>query len=157
MKIVYLHHAERDLNHIDINDFSKDTITERGKKEARLIGKLLSRGEYTCIYTSPYNRCVETAEIINEYLNVPIYEMEELNEWQKGETKNKFIKRNIRGLKGIVGTHKKDDNIICITSGVNLTAFICFFYNVKVTNHLTLTQGATMSPVNFFTKEGECD
>ena len=83
MKVVYLHHAERDLNHVDSNDFSKDTITKDGIKEAKIVGKLLSKNEFTCIYTSPYTRCVETAKIINEFLHVPIYEMEDINESEK--------------------------------------------------------------------------
>ena len=157
MKVVYLHHAERDLNHVDSNDFSKDIITKDGIKEAKIVGKLLSKNEFTCIYTSPYTRCVETAKIINEFLHVPIYEMEEINEWQKGENKTSFIKRNIKGIKKIVEKHNPNDSVICITSGVNLTAFVCYFYHVKISNNLTLVQGATMSPVNFFTKEGECD
>ena len=157
MKVVYLHHAERDHNHVDPNDYSKDRITDLGTKEANVIGKVLSKNKYTCIYTSPYTRCVETAKIINKYLHVPIYEMEEFNEWQKGENKVQFLKRNIKGLKEVVSKHNPDDSVICITSGVNLTAFVCFFYHVKVSSKLTIVQGASMSPVNFFTKEGECD
>ena len=37
MKVVYLHHAERDLNHVDSNDFSKDTITKDGIKEGMAV------------------------------------------------------------------------------------------------------------------------
>ena len=43
MKIVYVHHAERDLNHVDPSDHSKDVITKNGAKEADMVGKLLSK------------------------------------------------------------------------------------------------------------------
>ena len=157
MKIVYVHHAERDLNHIDPSDHSKDVITKSGAKEADMVGKLLSKYKYTCIYTSSYKRCTMTAEIINKYLNVPIYVMDEFDEWRKGEVKKEFLKRNMKGIKKIVDNHDPDDKVICITSGVNLTAFVCYFYNVKLHNGLPLVQGAAMSPVNFYTREGECD
>ena len=56
--------------------------------------------------------------------------MEEINEWQKGENKTSFIKRNIKGIKKIVDKHKPSDSVICITSGVNLTAFVCYFVHL---------------------------
>eukprot|EP00899_Mesostigma_viride_P007496 jgi/Mesvir1/16748/Mv25199-RA.1 len=56
-------------------------LTERGKQQARLLGKRLqsefSLGPSTVIYTSPFTRCVQTAAEVAAVLGVPTIKVEE--------------------------------------------------------------------------------
>ena len=86
MIIIYMHHAERNIgpNHSDPILRQAEDITETGIEECELLGRefLQNTNEYKvkAIYTSPYLRCVHTAEIINKYLNVPIIKDDRFNE-----------------------------------------------------------------------------
>ena len=76
MKIIYVHHAERNLSYSkDLNLRNKDDITLDGIKEAMLLAKKLKKINVTSIITSPYLRCRHTAEILNEGLNVNIIDI----------------------------------------------------------------------------------
>lgn len=72
MKLIYVHHAERDVSS-NVEKQEQD-ITEAGMKEASLLAEKLKQLKVTAIYTSPYLRCKHTAEILNQYIQVPIYE-----------------------------------------------------------------------------------
>lgn len=151
MKLIYVHHAERDLS-----DKTKppeerklDDITENGIKEATFISEKLKGQKIKSIITSPYPRCIHTAEILNKYLNVPIIEDNRFNEFARGEDLKGFLIRNMEAIDDIVKTSIDDDVVICVTSGVNIGAFICYSYNIKPSNYLPWTQAAAISPVIF--------
>ena len=161
MKVVYMHHAERDakkenIGHPELRKL--EDITERGLQEAKILSeKLKGRTDIKVIYTSPYLRCKHTADIINSFLHVPIIEDERLNEIQKGEKWEHFLERNINALKELDNKYTKDDTIICVTSGVNLTAFVCYFYDIEPTNDTKACQGFSISPVNFVSNGSNVD
>ena len=160
MKTIYFHHAERNVRKNVSDELRQlDGITRNGKKEAKLLGKRFKNNNrnVVAIYTSPYLRCKLTANLINMYLNVPIIEDQRINEWNKNETKYEFLKRNIEFLKEKDNEYKSNETIICITSGVNLTAFICYFYNIKPTEEIPLVQAFGCSPVNFVSKNSLVD
>ena len=150
MRIVYMHHAERKISegHNDPNLRQLEDITERGIKIAELLSERLKDEKITAIVTSPYLRCKHTAEIMNKYQNVPIIEDARFNEMDDEEWKD-LLKRNMEAIDDIVNKYNDDDVILCITSGVNLSAFICYFYNIEPTNDVPWAQGADLSPVNF--------
>lgn len=161
MKVIYMHHAERDskkenIGHPELR--MMEDITERGIKEAELISeKLKGRTDIKAIYTSPYLRCKHTSEIINSYINIPIIEDSRFNEIQKGEEWKDFLQRNINALKELDNKYTKDDTIICVTSGVNLTAFVCYFYDIEPTDETKECQGFNISPVNFVSNGSTVD
>ena len=160
MKTIYFHHAERDVRKNVSEELRQlDGITRNGKKEAQLLAKKFKNNNrnVVAIYTSPYLRCKLTANIINKYLNVPIIEDERLNEWKKEETKKDFLERNVTFLKEKDLEYKSDDTIICVTSGVNLTAFFCYFYNIKPTDDTLLSQSFGCSPINFVSSHSKLD
>lgn len=144
MKIIYLHHAERDTQS-GVNQ--ENDITENGIKEANLLAEKAQKLNIKAIYTSPYLRCKHTAEIINKYINVPIIEDSRFNEcdieWDN------FLKRNIEALDDIVKKSNDEDTIVCVTSGVNLSAFICYFYGLQPKNDIPYTQAIACSPICF--------
>lgn len=155
MRIIYMHHAERNIgpNHNDPILRQEEDITETGIEECEILGKQLSNSKYNIkkIYTSPYLRCKHTTEIINKYINVPIIEDERFNEGQPGEKFPEIWKRTISALDEIVKdeSYTNEDDILIVTSGVNITGFICYFYNIDPDNCSTFSQGTFCSPVNF--------
>ena len=161
MRIIYMHHAERNIgpNHSDPILRQEEDITETGIEECELLGKefVKNNNKYNikAIYTSPYLRCKHTAEIINKYLKVPIIEEEKFNECNSGEKFPSLWKRTMEGIDSIIknDNYTNEDDILVVTSGVNITGFICYFYNVDPENCPTFSQGTFCSPVNFMYKK----
>lgn len=153
MRIIYVHHAERNIgpNHHDPILKQEEDITENGIKEAALVSEKFKGNPQNikAIFSSTYRRCHHTAEILNQYLNVPIIEEERFNEMTSNEKWSVFLKRNMKAIDNIVKKYDKDDSIICITSGVNLSAFICYFYNIRPSEKTPWTQAFNMTPINF--------
>lgn len=146
-----MHHAERDLGKRD-RDYQLrqlDDITERGIKEAEILAERLKSQKVTAIVTSSYLRCKHTAEIINQYCSAPIVEDERLNEMAPEEEWKDLLIRNMSAIDDIVNSYDDDSTIICVTSGVNFTAFICYFYGIEPSNHVPWSQAAAISPVIF--------
>ena len=151
MKIIYMHHAERNIgeNHNNPELRQLEDITELGIQEAEILAKRLKNQNITAIVTSPYLRCKHTAEIINKYHNCPIIEDERFNEMNLGEEWQSLLKRNMNAIDDIANSYKDEDTIICITSGVNFSAFVCYFYNIEPTNDVPWSQAGDISPIIF--------
>ena len=150
MQILYVHHAERDRANKSI-DRQYQNVTKNGIIEANLLAEKLKQKNITAIYTSPYLRCTHTAEIINKYNNAPIYEEDRFNEMKNEETWKEFQIRHINALNEIINKHNEDDFIVCVSSGVNLSAFIYYFTKQKPSNDNPWIQALTISPVLFST------
>ena len=161
MRIIYMHHAERDIgpDHDDSVLAQEEDITEIGIKECELLGNEfnINTNNYNikAIYTSPYKRCVHTATIFNKYLNVDIIEDDRLNECAgKDEIRSgDLYKRIMASIDDIVKNYNNEDDILVITSGINLTGFICYFYNIDPTSNPPIAQGTFCSPVNFIVEK----
>ena len=72
-------------------------LTEKGYKQAELLGKRLSRYNIEKIYSSKMVRAVQTSETINKYLNVGIAIRTDLREIDMGECEVKgweYVKEN---------------------------------------------------------------
>ncbi len=145
MQIIYMHHAEREIGDDPIND----DITERGIKEALILRDRLVNKKISAIISSPYLRCRHTSEIIKGSKDIEIIYDERLNEKNKAESKSEFLKRNIECIDEIISKYDNDACVICMTSGVNLTAFICYFYGVEVNDEISYSQAGAISPVIF--------
>ena len=156
MKIVYIHHAERDKSSdAEWGSFERtfDDITEIGKKQAELLAQRLKNEKISAIVSSPYLRCMHTAEIINKYHNLEIKEDSRFNEIQKDEEWISLLKRNMEAIDEIVKSHSDDEMILCVTSGVNISAFICYTYNIVPSNDVPWSQAYDISPVIFNIKK----
>lgn len=152
MKLLYVHHADRDRTNKSVERQLQD-ITDNGIKEANLLAEKLKELNIniTAIYTSPYLRCKHTAEIINKYHNAPIYEETRFNEMNPEETWKEFSIRNMKGIDDIITKYNKNDFIICVSSGVNLSPFIYYFNKIEPNNNSPKMQALTTSPVLFST------
>lgn len=152
MKFIYVHHAERDRSNKNVPRQEQD-ITERGVQEATLLEKKINDLGVTKIYSSTYKRCLHTANILNKNKKLEIIKEERLNEWDKNETFKYFLERNIEAIDEIKRNSNEDDVIMCITSGINLSAFVCYFTNSTPSDNSPRIQGITISPVLFSTNK----
>ena len=163
MKIFYVHHALRAMGNPPSQD---DDITPLGENEAKVISQILEplskRLKIKAIYTSPYFRCKKTSKIINEVLNVPIYEEPRFNEFENVfalvqgkdfcKEKETWLDCQLRireAIKDIVNKYSCDETVICVTSGVNISAFISLAYKIKPDNNLPLPLVPGCSPICF--------
>lgn len=64
-------------------------LTEKGKNDAKRLGKRLESIELTAIYTSTSGRAVKTAQLIRGERLIPIYEDEHLREIYLGDWEGK--------------------------------------------------------------------
>ena len=55
----------------------------------------------------------------------------------------------MEAIDDIYNKYNDDDMILCVTSGINLTAFVCYFYDIEPTNHTPLSQAGDISPIKF--------
>ena len=169
MKIFYVHHALRAKG----NPPSQyDDIKELGAQDAKIVAQIFEDSKkylnIKAIYTSPYFRCKKTAEIINEKLNVPVFDEPRFNEFNdvyayiKGDAKNsgerwKGLQESIiDAIKEIVNKYDEDRNdcVICVTSGVNITAFIDLAYGLEPSEKRPFPMVPSCSPIGFeITKE----
>lgn len=71
MNIYFVRHGDHINSH----------LTELGKQQSTLCSEYLNKdNHYSKIYASPSSRCIETASIINEKLNLPIEILDALDE-----------------------------------------------------------------------------
>ncbi len=163
MKIIYVHHALREKGNPPTQE---DGIQPLGLQDAEIVAELMKMmSEYSnikAIYTSPYFRCAKTAEIINKYMNLPIYEEPRFNEFKnvfeviengknvtKTETWLQCQTRIREAIKDIVEKYDDNDTVICVTSGVNITAFIGLAYKIPANENMPFPWVPSCSPIGF--------
>ena len=165
MKIIYVHHALRQVGNPPSQD---DKIQPLGIQDAETTAELLgvmmqkSKSTFKAIYTSPYYRCKKTAEIINKHIKLPIFEDSRFNEFvgvfeavengasvTKTETWTDCQKRIREAIKDIVFSYGDDDVVVCVTSGVNITAFIGLAYKLKPSEEMPFPWVPSCSPIGF--------
>lgn len=150
MKLIYLHHANRDRKNPPTQD---DGITEIGKKDASLTADLLEsmKQKYNIskIYTSTFFRCTETARIVNEKLGVPVVLEPRFNEYKSigDETWTQCQTRITEAILDIINQNADDESIICITSGLNIAPFLSLIYGVKPNENVPFIGVPSCSPI----------
>jgi broad specificity phosphatase PhoE len=81
MKIYYARHTDADDDRRDsFGGISDDALIQKGKDYAEKVGPILSKKGIDAIFSSPYLRAFETAEIINKSINVEIHKVYNLRE-----------------------------------------------------------------------------
>ncbi len=163
MKIIYVHHALRQVGNPPSQD---DKIQPLGIKDAETTAELLKNMAEKCnlraIYTSPYYRCAKTAEIINKFTQLPIYDEPRFNEFnnvfealgndkvvKKTETWTDCQLRIREAIKDIVDKYDDNDGVVCVTSGVNITAFMSLAFKIKPSEDLPFPWVPSCSPIGF--------
>ena len=81
MKIYFIRHTDADDDRRDsFGGIADDPLIQEGKEYAKKVGELLKNKDIDKIYTSPYLRAKQTAEILNNCINVGIIEIYNLRE-----------------------------------------------------------------------------
>ena len=113
----------------------------------------MSHEKITAIYTSNFYRCKKTAQIINRELNVPIIEEPRFNEVGsiEGEDWKDCLERNIAALENIVNKYNDDAVILCVSSGINLSAFVCWNLQAKPHKNFPFMGATNCAPIEFYT------
>jgi len=84
--IFILRHGQTEWNLLDIRQgWMNSPLTEKGKQQARNNGKFLQNRGITHIFASPLGRAIQTAEIIQQTLQVPITIIPEFKEVNFGD------------------------------------------------------------------------
>ena len=158
MKFVFVHHAHRAKGNPKSQD---DDITLLGEQDAKVVAMLFAEGQekganIQAIFTSPFKRCMKTAKIINEKINVPICEEPRFNEVRSvpGETWIEFQNRMRSAIYDLVCKYDDEDMVVCVTSGANVIAFMQLVFKLKPSEDAPFVQIPSCSPLIFeITKE----
>jgi probable phosphoglycerate mutase len=91
MLTIYLtRHGETQWNTENrLQGWKNSPLTEKGIRNAKLLGNRLSEIEFNAIYTSPSERAIQTAEYIRSERNIPVLTDENLKEISYGEWEGK--------------------------------------------------------------------
>lgn len=147
MKIVYMHHADRDVR----DGFNQENpITENGVKEAEILGEMWKGTSVKAIYLGDYIRYEQTAQIINKGIEAPMIKDSRLNEHKgKLESFETFEQRTHDFIKEVIEKHNNDDIVFCVTSGANLSKFISFFIKGENIEGFKFIQAVGICPIMF--------
>ena len=152
MKIIYVHHGNRKIGNPPSQD---DDLTEIGYKDCENVAELFNNNDLKkyvkAIYTSPFFRCKKTAEIINKNLNSKIIYDDRLEEFGsvKGETWLDLQSRVQDCIDDIINKYDDEDIVICVTSGVNISAFINKAYNLSPSENTPFLGVPNCCPIIF--------
>ena len=154
MELIFVHHAMRKFGNPPSQD---DRITRLGKKDARLVCKMLAlrqkkKHNIKAIYTSPFYRCDKTAKLINSKIKVPTIKEERLNEFRSNpnETWRDLQVRVRQAIQEIVERFDDGDCVVCVTSGVNIVAFMQLVFNLPPDDNAPFVQISSCSPLVFY-------
>lgn len=93
MKLYLIRHGQTDWNKQGIIQGRTDIpLNEIGKQQARETSKQLESITFDCIYCSPLLRTKQTADIVNEGRNLPIYYDDRLLERNFGKYEGTKVK-----------------------------------------------------------------
>lgn len=105
MKIIVVRHGQTDWNILEkIQGQTDIELNDTGREQAKQTGNSIKNEKIDIIITSPLKRTLETAQIINTSLNVPILKDERLKERYFGKFEG-LTKTQIREM-------KKDNSLV---------------------------------------------
>jgi len=80
-RIIFVRHGVTELNDLGVIQGVADTpLTDLGRRQAAAVGATLKVFKSVALYSSPYVRAVQTAEIIGEHLGLPVVKSTRLRE-----------------------------------------------------------------------------
>lgn len=118
--IVYLaRHATPDWTRHDIpyDQPPGPPLTEQGLREAESLGAFLLAAGVSKIYSSPLERCLQTANIANSITGAPIEVLPELSEVRPGESDQEITQRVQKALNTTMPDSVSISTIAMITHG----------------------------------------
>lgn len=103
-------------------------LTEKGKKQAKLVAKRLKKLSIRKMYSSDLKRCKETAEIIKKQIKIPIIFEKSLREVpNKVKEQPRKYKKEIKNIKKFwEKINKKRGTMLVVGSGIVNRILISF-------------------------------
>lgn len=82
MKLYFVRHGQSVDASNSLHQTFESPLSNLGQKQAKFLGKRLQNIKFDLIYTSPFHRARETAEIINKTLRTKMEVMEQAHEFK---------------------------------------------------------------------------
>lgn len=168
MKIIFIRHGEAN------NKTGK--LTLRGARQVKAALKYLQNEKIDAIFCSPRTRALQTANILNEKLEVPLYIVKEFNERQlltpaqalihekefadnylnydfqtdKFETCKDFIDRTCLGLKNIQTKYTKYSTVVVAAHSSTLYAINAYVNGIPKDKQIKWFQCSNAAVIKFF-------
>ncbi len=83
MNVYFVRHGQSEGNKEQVHQGENVSLSEKGKDQAMAVAKRLKKHDISVIYSSPYLRAKQTAEIISNELDLPIEFWEDLKELRR--------------------------------------------------------------------------
>ena len=85
-QLYFVRHGQTEWNAIArVQGQWNSDLNERGRAQADVNGRLLAGLDIEAVFASPLDRTRQTAEIINQYLELPINYDDRIKEWDCGD------------------------------------------------------------------------
>ncbi|MFD0954802.1 histidine phosphatase family protein [Virgibacillus alimentarius] len=169
--ISLVRHGETDWNALEVVQGQMDTpLNERGIEQAKECANQLVKTKYDVLITSPLQRAKQTANIINEKLQIPLIEMEAFVERYYGEaqgmtkrerqakypdkdypnqeTRGALRKRVMAGLNEII-ENNQGKHILLVAHGAVINTILATISNGKIGSGKTKLINACISNITF--------
>jgi len=89
-RVIFVRHGETEMNHLRVMQGAVAAeLNETGRRQAQAAAQALSAYKPAALYSSPYLRAVQTAQIIGRALKLSITESTRLREQGLGEWENR--------------------------------------------------------------------
>ncbi|MBQ9792803.1 MAG: histidine phosphatase family protein [Clostridia bacterium] len=167
IKLIFIRHGDTNIN--------TGKLTMRGTKQIKDALKYIKDEEIQAIFCSPRTRTLQTANIINNKFNVPLFIIKELNERQilnsaerllygedfnnnylnyayendKFETCKDFIDRCFVGLEKILSKAEKNSTILLCAHSSTLYAINAFLNGIPKDNQIQWLQCSNGTVIKF--------
>lgn len=149
MKKIYLiRHGHTDNEGI-FDSYSSIGINPKGKRASVALGKWLRRHSITLIYSSPITRALQTAEVINKYLQVPRRVEKGFQEIDFGDWQGKSYRVILKQSPNYLDEVDKKQELFTFPNGENIAQF-----NYRVWHTLKRITHKTASNVVIVTHKG---
>jgi uncharacterized phosphatase len=175
--ICFIRHGQTDWNKQGRLQGKTDIpLNDTGRKQAEACGKFLNATDYDVLICSPLQRAKETAQIINQHLNLPLIKMADFKERSFGdaegmtteerqkaypsgsfpnqEKREEFNQRVMAGLEKI---NKKFPNkrILLVAHGAVINAILAEISNGEIGSGKTTLMNGCISNIRFKEKTWE--
>lgn len=87
MKLLFIRHGQTNTNILGVTHYSHDfaSLSEQGKQQAKCLASICKAQQIEKLFSSPEKRALETAQLINEKLNVATSILPDLTERRWGK------------------------------------------------------------------------
>lgn len=167
IKLIFIRHGECNYN--------TGKLTMKGSMQIKGALKYIKDEKVSAIYCSPRTRTLQSANILNAKLNVPLFIIKEINERQvltpaeeflykddynnnylnydyeneKFETCKDFIDRSIIGIKKIIDSTKRNSTIVICAHSSTLYAINAFINGIPEDKQIKWLQCSNGAVIKF--------